>query len=87
MGLLHFQQLNVKHQGRTWWDDRWKAILAIRIVRRTRECSTLAHRHLGHALVPTFDHHAHANREAKRLAAITGGVELFARCQRTSIMH
>src|SRR6188768_972760 len=85
--LLHSEQLHLEHQGRVRGNDRRITIGAVGQRRRHPELALAADLHAHHALVPTLDHAALADREGERLAAVARAVELVAVGEPARVVH
>src|SRR3712207_5009991 len=73
----HADEVDDEDQRRAGLDDPAGATVAVGLVRRDGQPAPAADPHPLHALVPALDHHADAEPELQRVAAVPGGVELL----------
>src|SRR3954464_1623408 len=74
----HADEVDDEDQCRARLDDPTGTTIAVGLVRRDGQPAAAAYLHAGDALVPALDHHADAQPELQRVAAVPGGVELLA---------
>ena len=74
---LKSQEFNVEDEGCIGWDNSGMASFSICIVRRTRQLSSLPHRHFGYTFIPASDDCSLPNFESEWTSTITGGVKLL----------
>src|SRR4051794_23397704 len=73
----HSDEVDDEDQGRAGLDHAARAAIPVRLLRGDGQPPAATDLHAGDALVPALDHHAHAEPELQRVAAVPGGVELL----------
>jgi len=84
--LIDADEFDVKNEGGFRRDDTGVTALAVSVVGTASQLGFLTHRHLRHALVPSFDNLAHANGEFKGLSAVPRGVEFLSARQGAGVV-
>merc|ERR1719221_2441385 len=74
---INREKLDLEYKIGIRGDDPAGAVRAIPIVGSHGEDSLFTQAHLGHALIPTFDHLSDSDLRLKRLASVHARVELF----------
>src|SRR3954463_14201901 len=77
IALSHSDEVDDEDQGRAGLDHAARAAIPVRLLRGDGQPPAATDLHAGDALVPALDHHAHAEPELQRVAAVPGGVELL----------
>src|SRR3954453_22699759 len=73
----HSDEVDDEDQGRAGLDHAARAAIPVRLLRGDGQPPAATDLHAGDALVPALDHHAPAEPELQRVAAVPGGVELL----------
>ena len=76
--LLKPNQLDIKHQGRLWWNPRRGTRISVSVIATNDEFGLFANFHAGKPLVPSADDLTGPYGEFEGLASVSGGVELRA---------
>src|SRR5205823_8705469 len=81
------EQLHFEHQRRVRRNHSARARLAVAQFRRNGELALSPDFHARHALVPALDHLPAPEREAERLPAVLGRIELLSVGEPARVVH